>query len=161
MHSSRSNRDGFFRPPRPFSPCHPSGIFGYAVRHRPLQCFNISPRSKARAPVLRAAVCARPLQHIEVFAYRRPGARCLVPWAAGRACPLQHIEVSILCRTRARSLVPRAAVRARPMQHLEVPATCCTHARVYVPRAVVRAQHRQLFELSAPRRCVTKVFLTR
>ena len=30
-----------------------------------------------------------------------------------------------------------------------------------VPRAAVLAQRLQLFELSTPRRCVTKVFLTR
>ena len=61
----------------------------------------------------------------------------------------------------ARAFVPRAAVRAQPLQHLEVPAQSRRRARVPVPRPAVRAQHLQLFELSAPRRCLTKEFLTR
>ena len=61
----------------------------------------------------------------------------------------------------ARAYVPRASVRACPLQHLEVPAQSRRRARFPVPRPAARAQHLQLFELSAPRRCLTKEFLTR
>ena len=79
-------------------------------------------RPRARPLVPRAAVRARPTQHIEIPALRRVVARKLVPLAPVRARPLQHIEVPPRCRERARPVVPRKSVRARPPQHVELPA---------------------------------------
>jgi hypothetical protein len=42
-----------------------------------------------------------------------------------------------------------------------MPARRRRPTRAKVPRAAIRAQHLQLFELSAPRRCLAKAFLTR
>ena len=71
------------------------------------------------------------------------------------------LEVSAFRRPTARLCVPRASVRACPLQHLELPTPCCRPTSHRVPRPTVRAQHLQLIELSAPRRCLTKEFLTR
>ena len=117
-------------------------------------------REFARLFVPRAAVLARPLQHLEVVALRRFPARLLVPRAVVRArhfstsrwpplaayapsssprtCilarPLQHLEVAAIRRERARPLVPRAAVLARPLQHVEVAALRRGPACPLVPR---------------------------
>jgi len=71
-----------------------------------------APRARARLPVPRAAVLARPLQRLEVAALRRVRARQLVPRAAVLARPLQDLEVAALRRAQARPRVPRA-VRSR------------------------------------------------
>ena len=120
--------------------------------------FNISScsRESARVLVPRAAVRARPLQHLETAAKRRVCARQLVPRAAVRARPLQHLETAAPRRSLARLLVPRAAVRARPLHHLELAFLRRVCARPFVPREVLRSQRHHFLEVSACR-CRTQV----
>ena len=122
-----------------------------------------------RARVPRAAVRARPLQHLEVAVVRlrpndsaprrsraptsahrggRPSPRTctLVPRAVVRARPLQRLEVAAPRRERARVLVPRAAVLARPLQHIEVAARRRIRARPPRPTGI-----RSRAPTSAPR----------
>ena len=127
---------------------------GAAVCDRPLQHIEVSVLLCviARPPVPRTAVRARPLKHLEVPMHRRRSARPLVPRAAVRARPLQHLEVPARRRVLARRLVPRASVLARPLQHLEMSALCHILARPFAPWEVISAQPLQYFELSFLRR---------
>ena len=105
-------------------------------------------RVRARPPVPRAAVLARPLQHLEV-AGSLPAARARppVPRAVVLARPLQHLEVAVPRRVRARPLVPRADVLARPLQHLEIAAP--RHA--YERRPACPTENSSLATPSTPR----------
>ena len=86
----------------------------------------------------------------------RESARVLVPRAAVRARPLQHLETAAPRRSLARLLVPRAAVRARPLHHLELAFLRRVCARPFVPREVLRSQRHHFLEVSACR-CRTQV----
>ena len=122
----------------------------------------------ARPLVPRAAVLARPLQHLEVAAKRRdtrastsfhgqPFARAHfsssrwppsdaasphVSSSHGQSFSRAHFSTSRWPPSAAhtRVLVPRAVVLARPLQHLEVAAQRRLLARVLVPRAAVLAR---------------------
>ena len=95
----------------------------------------------AHGLVPRAAVLARPLQHLEMAAPRRWCARQLVPRAVVLARPLQGLGVAALRRVRARIHVPRAAVLARTTSATSRwPPRAASRARVRVPRALVRAR---------------------
>jgi len=123
----------------------PIALFGYAVRHRPLQ--YVPSRNTARFPVPRAAVRAQPLQYFQVPALRGSVARVCTPRAAVRERPLQHLEVPAARCPLARTLVPRTAVRAQPLQPLEIPALRRPRARLLVPWAAVLTQPLQHLEL--------------
>jgi hypothetical protein len=77
------------------------------------------------------------------FCTRRDAARVLVSLLRAAVCdrPVQQLEVSVICRVHTRGLVPRAAVRMRPLKHLEVSALCRVRARPLVPRAAVCARN--------------------
>ena len=135
--------------------------------------------ARARPTRPRAAVLARPLQHLEVATLRRPRARPLVPRAVVLARPLQHLEVAAPRRVRTCVRVPRAVVLARPLEHLEVAAPRRVRASFrsgpVVPRAhfsvsrwppmprtrpdptspreILAAQRLQRLEISIARRC--------
>ena len=64
----------------------------------------------------RAAVLARPLQHLEVATLRRGKARLLVPRAVVLVRPLQHLGGAALRRDKARILVPTLTAAPHSMQ---------------------------------------------
>jgi len=55
-----------------------------------------------------------------VSMHRRRSARPLVPRAAVRARPLQHLEVPALCRVLARPFAPWEVISAQPLQYFEL-----------------------------------------
>ena len=124
-----------------------------AVRARPLQHLQVAAyRSKvASSLVPRSAVRARPLQHLQVAASRGIGASHLVPRSAVRARPLQHLQVAVFRGEGASPLVPRTSVRSRPLQHLQVAAFRGIGASILVPRAAVRARPLQHLQVAALR----------
>ena len=92
---------------------------------------------------------------------RPPHARQLVPRAAVRARPLQHLEVAAICRARARPSCSTGSRSRAPTSASRGGRPPPLSARILVPRAVVLACPLQHIKVAAPRRVLTQVFFTR
>ena len=99
--------------------------------------------------------------HLEVLQWSRANG-CPWDWqTCARAAKGGHLEVLQWLRATGCHWNEWTCEQVAKSGNLEMPALCSPRARLCVPRCVLIAQQLQRFQISTPRRCLTKVFLTR